>query len=207
VSLCVCICLGWLNKKAHRAGNWKRRWFVLALTDTPASTAASTYTDTDSSQSICAPTWTATLCYYKDTSKRELKGYHTLSSTSTIVGLDCMDTDPQPDAHTNVRQPMKPHVKHAFRFKLFAAGSDDCADDCYYDPDGNIHSSLSVGTNQSSEFMFCALSSEDGSTGDRTSVDSSANTQAQQQQQQTPTRRHTHSDTNTNSNTNNHLSP
>jgi hypothetical protein len=57
------------------------------------------------------------LCYYKDASKRELKGSHTLSSTSSIVGLD---TDPHTDAHTHT----KPHVKHAFRFKLLAAGSD-----------------------------------------------------------------------------------
>jgi hypothetical protein len=313
--------LGWLNKKAHRAGNWKRRWFVLALSDTPTTTSTSSPADVGTS----APTRTATLCYYKDASKRELKGSHTLSSTSTIVGLD---TDPHTDAHTHT----KPHVKHAFRFKLLAVGSDvvldadsasdrlkwilaiesivvdlrthqqqtsthaatlahtfihsasagssssllltgsdltdyvsrhdpkdpkharfgfkldkqtssslsasinddanthtasqastpqpthtstytqiedtddddECADDCYYDRDGNLHSNLSVETNQSSEFMFRALSSEDGSTGDRTSVDSSANTQAQQQPH-TPTRRQTH--TNTNSDTNNHLSP
>jgi hypothetical protein len=57
------------------------------------------------------------LCYYKDASKLELKGSHTLSSTSGIVGLD---SDPHTDAHAH----MKPHVKHAFRFKLLAAGSD-----------------------------------------------------------------------------------
>jgi hypothetical protein len=312
-------------------GNWKRRWFVLALTDTHVTVPTSTSTDVGTSATIR----TATLCYYKDASKLELKGSHTLSSTSGIVGLD---SDPHTDAHAH----MKPHVKHAFRFKLLAAGSDvvldadsasdrlkwilaiesivlelpthaqsnahsqahsqtdplthtlgagssssllrtgsdltdyvsrynskdpkhaplgfkldkqtssslsasinddahthaltstpttasadavfiptytqidECADnddndecdedDCYYDRDGNIHSSLSVETNQSSsEFMFRALSSEDGSTGDRTSVDSSANTQAPQRQPKTPTRRQTH--TNTNTNTNNQSSP
>jgi hypothetical protein len=310
----VYVLLGWLNKKAHRAGNWKRRWFVLALTDPPVTTPTSTSADVRTS----APTWAATLCYYKDASKRELKGSHTLSSTSTTIGLDT-------DAQSEPVKAVKPHLKHAFRFKLMAAGSDvvldadsasdrlkwvlaiesivlelctheqsqtqthtlpqstlqtqtpssdssnllhtgsdltdyvsrynpkdpkharfgfkldkqtssslsasinddanthtasqastlqsthtstytqiedndaddDCADDCYYDRDGNIHSSLSVETNQSSEFMFRALSSEDGSTEDRTSVDSSANTQAQQQPQ-TPTRRHTHTNTTTN---------
>jgi hypothetical protein len=66
---------------------------------------------------ISAPIRTGTLCYYKDASKRELKGSHTLSSTSSIVDLD---TDPNIDAHTHT----KPHVKHAFRFQLMAAGSD-----------------------------------------------------------------------------------
>jgi hypothetical protein len=322
----VYVLLGWLNKKAHRAGNWKRRWFVLALTDPPVTTP------TSSSADVCtsAPIWAATLCYYKDASKRELKGSHILSSTSSIVGLD---TDPHKEGHTHT----KPHVKHAFRFKLLAAGSDvvldadsgsdrlkwilaiesivvdlrthgqsqaqpvrdilnqysllsstpssgssnslqrtgsdltdymsrynpndpkharfgfkldkqhqnslsasinddanshakvstqfdtqqsgdtsftptytqiedcadndvydECAEDCYYDRAGNIHSSLSVETNQSSEFIFRALSSEDGSAGDRTSVDSSANTHAQQPQ--TPTRRQTLTTTNTNNN-------
>jgi hypothetical protein len=322
----VYVLLGWLNKKAHRAGNWKRRWFVLALTDPPVTTP------TSSSADVCtsALTLAATLCYYKDASKRELKGSHILSSTSSIVGLD---TDPHKEGHTHT----KPHVKHAFRFKLLAAGSDvvldadsgsdrlkwilaiesivvdlrthgqsqaqpvrdilnqysllsstpssgssnslqrtgsdltdymsrynpndpkharfgfkldkqhqnslsasinddanshakvstqfdtqqsgdtsftptytqiedcadndvydECAEDCYYDRAGNIHSSLSVETNQSSEFIFRALSSEDGSAGDRTSVDSSANTHAQQPQ--TPTRRQTLTTTNTNNN-------
>jgi hypothetical protein len=105
--------LGWLNKKAHRAGNWKRRWFVVALSGMPTTTSTSSPADVGTS----APTRTATLCYYKNAPKRELKGSHTLAATSSIVGLD---TDPHTDAHIHT----KPHVKHAFRFKLLAAGSD-----------------------------------------------------------------------------------
>jgi hypothetical protein len=112
------------------------------------------------------------------------------------------------DAHTHALASTPTTASADAVFTPSYTQMDDCADndndecdedDCYYDRDGNIHLSMSVETNQSSsEFMFRALSSEDGSTGDRTSVDSSANTQAPQQQPNTPTRRQTHTNTNTN---------
>lgn len=73
-----------MQKKAHRAGNWKKRWFVLSQDDQNKQ---------------------ATLQYWADSTKTELKGQHILSASSQVFGLPAEGS-------------------HKFCFKLLAKGSD-----------------------------------------------------------------------------------
>lgn len=60
---------GWLQKKGHLVGSWKKRWFELAFDKKDK---------------------TVRLKYWTDQSKSDLKGEHVITADSAVVGVPSM---------------------------------------------------------------------------------------------------------------------